>query len=149
MKLIISENTFKQLNENNLDRVQYHNELGEQWTNAVAVATTPPRISREFKNGVGKVFIIEITRIAIVPKGKADEYIQLIDFGNSAKTPQERNQLQTSSVDERAKMEIDSVMGFYSMGFTEKQAWYYFWQNWKNSYPNTRLVLEHYGINRM
>lgn len=151
MKLIISESTFKLINENTLERVQYSDDMGEWWPKGsmVAVATTPPRISREYKNGVGKVLIIEITRIAIIPKGKADEYIKLIDFGESAKTPAEREKLQITSVDAREAMEESSINGFYSMGFTERQSWFYFWKNWEKSYPSTRLVLDHYGINRM
>lgn len=149
-KILVSEDHFNKMNSNNeLARCQYNNELGESWPHgSTAVATTPPHISRGANClGNGRGYVIEITRIVVVEPGKGDEYIKLIDFGHGAKSPEESEQRQKTSVDKRREMEVGEINSFYAVGYTERQAWYYFWDSWKKSFPNTRLVLEHQETN--
>lgn len=149
MKLILSESAVQFLTEGmNINPLQYPHQNMEHWApnSVTAVATTPPRMSKEYKSGYGLMYIYEITRIAFVAKRTADQYIRLIDFGEGA-TGAESESRQSKSVDDRAKMEVDSVNNFYGIGYTEKQAKFKFWESWKIVFPTTLLITEHQSQN--
>lgn len=107
-------------------------------TDAIGIATTPPMFTRSTSQN--KKYMYAITRIVFVKKGTADEYIKLLDYSKEG---------QENSINQREKLELSDVIGYYGLGNSEKEAKQNFWQNWKADFPDILLIIDHQPQNNM